>query len=202
MRAQTGMTLNTSEKTFHNFKLYFLLPELTHNYIHRRNHRSCWYWSTRDCHAAGRSFRGIWFCRQAASKYTRLIVFPGQCSRPGTGSWCLQGTLRIRIVWLSRRTGHGRRRRLWWAPQAIKAWVEIGIYPWLADRVLWFQTRAACSPCPWLRGACWLWCRRQFLSSALWKHYNLNKSHFFIFLYPRSHKFKTFNLSQQSSSSR
>ena len=39
IRAQTGMTLKTSENIFHSFKLYFLLPNLADGYIRRRTHK-------------------------------------------------------------------------------------------------------------------------------------------------------------------
>lgn len=96
--AQTGMTLNTSEKVFHSLILYFLLPWLICKYISRKSRISCWCWSIRGCLWAWRSSQGSWSCKQAWGRWSRLTVFLGQHNLPKTNSWSLQEIQRIRRV--------------------------------------------------------------------------------------------------------
>lgn len=174
MRAHTGMTLNTSEKTFHNLRLYFLLPGLIHMYINHRIHRFCWCWSIRDYLAAGRSSLGTLSCRPAEDKYTLLTVFLCQCSRPGISSLCLLGTLRTRRAWSGQRIDHGCLRISWLVPPTPVTWAARGRSPWTWGKLPWFQIQEACNLCPWPRGACLWSCPRRFLIPAFRNISNIN----------------------------
>jgi hypothetical protein len=87
MRAHTGMTLKTSEKSFQSFKLYFLLPWIKYeSYISHKNHRFYLYLNTHDFLLKGRNFQDIWFCMITRGKCTRWIVFLCQYSHLRRGS--------------------------------------------------------------------------------------------------------------------
>lgn len=121
MRAHTGITLKTSEKTFHSFRLYFLLPLLDMKYIHHRNHKYDWYWSIHDFLWVRKSFQGILFCTPTIKRCTLSIVFLCRCNHPRTGSLCLRGNLHTQIAWSDLRTDHGYPHKSLWVPRAKEA---------------------------------------------------------------------------------
>ena len=101
------MTLKTSEKVFHNFKLYFLLPMFKNMlYIRHRIHKFYLCLSIHDCLEARRNFQDALFCKLRVSIYIRLIVFLCQYNLLGRGSWYHQGSLRTRKALADLGTGH------------------------------------------------------------------------------------------------
>ena len=136
------MTLNTSEKVFHNLMLYFLLPWLSLMYIHRRSHISCWCLSIRGCLAAWRSFLGFWSCRRAWGRWFRWIVCRGRHSHPGRDSWSLREILRIRRVWWDRGTDHGCRLSRWGLTADLDGRLELQHHWLLQEDLSGFEAQA------------------------------------------------------------
>lgn len=99
IRAQTGMTLKTSEKIFHSFKLYFLLPNLADGYIRRRTHKFYWCSNTHGFPGAGKSSLGAWFYKPWASKCIRWTAFPDRRNPLRKGNWYRREIRHTRTVW-------------------------------------------------------------------------------------------------------
>lgn len=96
--ADTGIVLNTSENSFHSFRLYLLLPKLIQiSYIHHRIHTVCWYWSIRGCLSEGKSSQETWSCRPIVKWYIRLIVFLDQHSRRWKGNFVIREFRSVQI---------------------------------------------------------------------------------------------------------
>lgn len=134
MRAQTGMTLKTSEKVFHNLILYFLLPTLSIFYINHKSHRFYWYLNIHDCLSTWRNFMDFWFCMPTSNRSSRLIVFLYPHNPPKINNWCRLENQRIQIVLSSlniARVCHlnilNAYHRFWWELLTQVTWVAIKI---------------------------------------------------------------------------